>query len=166
MFKFLMRKGFGSVGETVRTILGYLKNFNVERNINIEEVRGIYAILIGQRASAANMAGQNSYNLLYDHPIPEFFDRIESFFGSNKLQNKDISIFCFLVIYLESQRKREGFREASESMRRTSFEVIFEEAYKICPNLCFFDKEESIKNMTTFYNSLEQLISITDKLKY
>ena len=156
IFKFLIQNGFGSIGETARAIIAPVIYFD-DIDVNDEDqINGMYMMILGQRAQAGLMAGATDSNYLLDFGIDKYFEMYNDCFGQNaKLHKKDLPLFTFTAMYLESKHKREAIKAQNQDIKIQIFEVIHEECMRQNSDLVMFSKIENTRNGLLFLSFLE-----------
>jgi hypothetical protein len=114
--KFLLKNGFGSPGNTAKTLIDHYNRRN--HLIMANKPNDVYADILIDRIPVSKTTGQSYYDRLYD--LDKVMDFVEN----------DISTFTFLVLFSESEKFREGVRP--DRFGDSEFDLVTEVIYEVC----------------------------------
>lgn len=133
-FKFLLKHGPGSPGQTAKTIIKQYYELKRKGNYDTED---IFYLIIKSRIMVSSFETQRNYSFALNIISDEFID-------------KEISLLIFLCLYVESKNVREGSRDYSifNSITEVIYNVSIEHR-EICklPLVEFREKAQVMVNI-------------------
>ncbi len=184
--EYLLKNGFGSIGETARAYSNSYKNLNNIRTVNEDEFNNSFLTVINFRIVAYESIGIDGGNLLIPirlnglNKIHAFFNEMEVYIKTEIPESEyidksiglriDLPTMILYSMILESNNKRIGFAGAREQFMRMALKIVHQEVKTVCPYQVLFSEDDFIEeNYPKIYafihdvdNSLGDLIRMAN----